>query len=140
MNQAHVIIGIIVVVVLVSQPILGIIHHLMFRRHDRRTFWSHVHINLGRVLVTLGMINGGLGLNLANQDTAKYAGYGVVAAIVWLIWIGVVVWTGMRGNRNAGNYRRGKNESDSYDMGREMGSSSRTTPGDSTEMFPRNRI
>jgi hypothetical protein len=49
------------------QPILGYMHHRLFKKYKRRTFWSHAHIWLGRIIITLGIINGGLGLDLANK-------------------------------------------------------------------------
>lgn len=43
--------------------------------------------------MTLGMINGGLGLMLSDNTTKGEIGYGVVAAVVWLSWVGVAVWS-----------------------------------------------
>ena len=38
------------------------------------------------------MINGGLGLKWARNTTGGEVAYGVIAALVWVVWIGVGVW------------------------------------------------
>jgi hypothetical protein len=42
--------------------------------------------------VTLGIINGGLGLLLADNTTSGAIAYGIVAAIVWLMWVAAAVY------------------------------------------------
>lgn len=93
LHNAHPIIGIIVFVILAFQPILGFLHHNMFKKHSRRVVWSYGHIWLGRIVITLGIINGGLGLRLsrklgafAARDSAVIA-YGVLAGLMWLIYV-----------------------------------------------------
>lgn len=73
---------------------MGYIHHLKFKKHHRRTLWSFGHLWLGRIAITLGMINGGLGLLLAYDAPLGFApsqgqviAYGVVAAIMWLLYV-----------------------------------------------------
>jgi len=77
------------------QPLGGILHHLGFARHGRRTLVSHVHVWLGRALVTLGIVNGGLGLLLASHAPRRatpdvlrrrHIAYGVSAGVMWLLW------------------------------------------------------
>lgn len=49
---------------------------------------SYAHLWLGRILITLGIINGGLGLKLAgNVHRGTYIAYGVVAGLFWLAWM-----------------------------------------------------
>lgn len=43
----------------------------------------------GRILGTLGIINGGLGLQLADNTVKGEIAYGVIAAVMWLVWVGV---------------------------------------------------
>ena len=63
-------------------------HHLGYKRHRQRTIVSHGHIWLGRILITLGMINGGLGLLLSNNASrGECIAYGVIAGLVWLLWV-----------------------------------------------------
>jgi hypothetical protein len=98
LGRYHPIIGIIVFVLLFFQPILGFVHHLQFKKHSRRTIWSHGHLWLGRIVITLGIINGGLGLLLASDAPVSFRptrsqiiAYGVVAGIMWLLWVASAV-------------------------------------------------
>lgn len=105
MNQQHVIIGLVLLAVLFIQPFLGAIHHAQFKKLGRRTIWSHAHLWLGRLAITLGMINGGLGLQLATKSPVgipphrDIIAYSVVAAVVWVIYVASSVY---------GESRRGK--------------------------------
>lgn len=101
LHNYHPTIGIVVFVLLFFQPILGFIHHLKFKKYSRRTIWSYGHLWLGRIIITLGMINGGLGLLLAS-DAPTFTGfaasrgqmivYGVIAGIMWLLWVAAAVY------------------------------------------------
>jgi hypothetical protein len=100
LDSYHPIIGIVVFVLLFFQPILGFVHHVQYKKHSRRTIWSYGHLWLGRVVITLGMINGGLGMLLASDAPAFLAfrpnrgqivAYGVVAGIMWLLWVAAAV-------------------------------------------------
>jgi hypothetical protein len=101
LDSYHPIIGIIVFVMLFFQPILGFIHHLKYKKYSCRTIWSYGHLWLGRILITLGMINGGLGLLLASDAPAftgiapsqgQIIAYGVIAGIMWLLWVSASVY------------------------------------------------
>ncbi|RYP13045.1 hypothetical protein DL767_010918 [Monosporascus sp. MG133] len=85
--NVHPIVGIVILALLLFQPILGLVHHAKFKRLGRRTAWSHLHLWNGRAMVTLGIVNGGLGLGLACAPPGSIAAYSAVAAIVWLLWV-----------------------------------------------------
>jgi len=96
-------IGLVLFCLLFFQPIGGILHHLGYKRHGQRTIISHGHIWLGRILITLGMINGGLGLRLADNATrGEEIAYGVVAGVMWLIWMACAVLGEIRRSRTKG--------------------------------------
>ncbi|USP78676.1 CBD9-like protein [Curvularia clavata] len=105
LNTHHPIIGLVLLAVLFFQPALGWIHHLFFVKTQGRTFWSHAHIWVGRLAITLGIINGGLGLRLADRanlsSRAGQIAYGVVAGLMWLAWVGAIVIGERRRNRAA---------------------------------------
>lgn len=92
-HNAHPILGIVLFVALFFQPFLGTLHHFFFKKHSRRGFFSYAHIWLGRILITLGIINGGLGLQFAGRfrlappSTGAIIGYGVGAGLIWLIYV-----------------------------------------------------
>ncbi|KAH6672797.1 hypothetical protein EV126DRAFT_435670, partial [Verticillium dahliae] len=62
---AHVGIGSALGVVFILMPIMGYLHHRYFKKVGRRTGWSYLHLAGGRVGITLGIINGGIGLAIA---------------------------------------------------------------------------
>lgn len=73
------------------QPILGFVHHLQFKKTGVRSAWSYVHLWVGRVCITLGIINGGLGLMLADNSQNGKIAYGVVAGVIWLVYVVSIV-------------------------------------------------
>lgn len=102
-RQCHSQLGIILVCLVSLQPFLGFLHHRHYLRHKQRGIISYLHIWYGRSLIILGMINGGLGLQLAGLTTDNHAfivAYCVVVAVVAAAYIACVllkVWrTGCR--------------------------------------------
>jgi hypothetical protein len=110
-TNSHVIIGLVVFSVASIQPWLGWIHHIIFKRRlinfrkgadtkiPGRTSITVSHIWIGRILILLGVINGGLGLRLAastpfqTQSTTRKAEivYGVLAGLMFLLFAGVSI-------------------------------------------------
>ncbi|KAI0103233.1 hypothetical protein GGR51DRAFT_258262 [Nemania sp. FL0031] len=86
-TNAHPIIGIALLVLLFSQPVSGFIHHRQFKKAKRRSRISYVHLWVGRVSITLGIINGGLGLALAGTRGAPVVAYAVISGVMWLLWV-----------------------------------------------------
>ena len=121
LNNAHPIIGITVVALILFQPIFGLSHHYVFVRTARRTFWATVHVWLGRALITLGIINGGLGLQLSDNTRAGEIVYGIVAALVALVYVTVVVLMGRR--KNSGGIGTGVGRSEKGSPGADYSSS-----------------
>ncbi len=93
-------------VALFFQPILGTVHHLRFKKLQRRGVWSHLHIWNGRIMITLGIINGGIGLYLAGATTALKTAYGVVAGVMWVLWMLLAIFGELRRVRS--NERKNK--------------------------------
>jgi hypothetical protein len=83
------------------------IHHLGFKKHGQRRIASYAHIWIGRIFISLGMINGGLGFQLsANVQRGTYIAYGSVAGIVWLSWLLVAVLSESRRLSNVPTTKR----------------------------------
>lgn len=91
-SNGHAIIGIIVIGVLFLQPFGGLIAHKIFKRDHRTNIFGIGHRWLGRIFITLGVINGGLGLQLAANTRAGEIAYGVLAGVFFTLWIAVVIW------------------------------------------------
>lgn len=74
----------------------------MYKKYQRRTLWSTTHVWWGRTILTLGIINGGLGLMLSGNTVKGEIAYGVVAGVMWLIWMAVAVWGHLRSRGSLG--------------------------------------
>jgi hypothetical protein len=117
LDHYHPIIGIVVFILVFLQPIFGFIHHTLFKKYQSRTFWSYVHIWVGRIAITLGIINGGLGLQLADSmnmsSRSGIIAYAVIAVIVWLAWVAASIIGERRRARKSANsppkYEEGEN-------------------------------
>lgn len=93
-------IGIIVIVLLAIQPALGQIHHAVYKRSAKPSFWTLAHVALGRALITLGIVNGGLGLRLSDNSNNGKIAYGVVAGLIWVAWMAVAIVSKRRSKRS----------------------------------------
>jgi hypothetical protein len=90
LDTTHAIIGIAVVGSLLLQPITGLIHHLLYKKTGRANAATYPHIWWGRAVITLGIINGALGLQLSGNTTKGEVAYGIVAGFMWLLWMIVI--------------------------------------------------
>jgi hypothetical protein len=114
MMLMHPLIGLVVVCGLFFQPFMGLGHHLLFKRRVKAGLkggpnaLTYPHVWWGRALVTLGIVNGGLGLQLSGREAPIEIAYGTVAGIIWAVWMGLAVLTWMR-SRNA-DYGMGEKE------------------------------
>lgn len=97
----HPIIGLVVFAALCFQPILGLIHHSQFKKFHRRQIWSHLHLWNGRILIPVGIINGGLGLRIAGASRQVKTAYAAVAGVLGGVWILVAVFSEVRRRRAA---------------------------------------
>jgi uncharacterized membrane protein YeaQ/YmgE (transglycosylase-associated protein family) len=70
------------VVLLIIQPFLGFIHHHKYLATQKRTKWASLHVWYGRILILVGIINGGLGLQLADNSKNGMIVYGVIAGLI----------------------------------------------------------
>jgi Cytochrome domain of cellobiose dehydrogenase/Domain of unknown function (DUF2427) len=91
LTNAHPIIGLVVVSTLSLQPIGGLLQHRHYRKHGTRGVFGWAHRVLGTLLILLGMINGGLGLQLAANSTQAEIAYAVIAALMGAAWLAASV-------------------------------------------------
>ncbi|KAM7224297.1 ATP synthase subunit H, mitochondrial [Rhypophila decipiens] len=92
-KQAHTILGTVVVCLMFIQPILGFVHHRHFVAHQSRGMVSYAHIWYGRALLVLGVVNGGLGLQLSDERDSLKIAYSVIAAIVFFLYFAAKLWS-----------------------------------------------
>ncbi|KAJ3481640.1 hypothetical protein NLG97_g7769 [Lecanicillium saksenae] len=81
-QNTHTRLGIMVCALMFLQPILGALHHANFKKQGRRGAMSHIHVWYGRALIILGIINGGLGLQLASSGMAFKIAYIVLSVVI----------------------------------------------------------
>lgn len=106
--------GIAIMLLFFLQAPMGYIHHVNYVATGARGVWSHVHIWNGRLVILLGIVNGGLGLNLAGikrmshgvmkgkVDKKWVIAYSVVAGIVGLLYVGGLIGKALMGRKAKG--------------------------------------
>lgn len=47
-TRYHPIIGLVLLALFVVQPVVGFVHHRVYKRVERRQVWSYVHLTIGR--------------------------------------------------------------------------------------------
>ncbi|EEH44049.2 hypothetical protein PABG_11456 [Paracoccidioides brasiliensis Pb03] len=94
----HPIIGYVVIAWLsVFQPLLGYLHHRHYVRMRKGSVMGFVHRWVGRAMLILAIVNGGLGFKFAGigSDTAPKVGvivYGAIAGFMGVIYVAVATW------------------------------------------------
>jgi len=95
--HAHVVIGLLVVcTIIVFQPIMGIIQHRHFKKTGGKSIFAYVHRWVGRGAIVLGMINSGLGFQLAKDNVIirshSYVRNYVLLGVLVSVWVSFVVY------------------------------------------------
>ncbi|KFA77091.1 hypothetical protein S40288_10070 [Stachybotrys chartarum IBT 40288] len=96
LDEAHMGLGTFIVALLGLQPILGWLHHRHYLKHQARGVAGKAHIWYGRVLTILGIVNGGLGLQLSGADAGFVIAYSVIAGAICIAWIAFCALTAFR--------------------------------------------
>ncbi|KAH7169850.1 uncharacterized protein B0J16DRAFT_359157 [Fusarium flagelliforme] len=81
-SEPHVQLGTIVCVLMIMQPVLGWTHHRNYVKYQRPTFISYGHLWYGRALMVVGIINGGIGLQLSSAPMGLIIAYAVIGVVV----------------------------------------------------------
>lgn len=112
-TPAHIIIGLLATsMIIVVQPIMGVLQHRYFRKTGGKSWFGYVHRWNGRVAIVLGMINQVLGFQLVGIGTVVHA-HSLVRNFVILgvlggVWFVLVMWGWWRGRmrRRSGDGKR----------------------------------
>lgn len=83
-SQTHTVFGTVIICLLGIQPILGLLHHRHYLKTQGRGIVSYAHIWWGRILMILGVVNGGSGLQLSRERSSLIIAYSVVAGVAFL--------------------------------------------------------
>ncbi|CCD50291.1 similar to integral membrane protein [Botrytis cinerea T4] len=113
-GKAHTSFGLALFVLLIIQAIVGLIHHLVYRKQHVRGFLGYMHIWYGRSLLILGIICGVLGLKLARNTKGGEIVYGILAGLVAMSYFTTLVLRNMGksvGNKEirSGSGKEGRN-------------------------------
>lgn len=131
----HQVIGFIVFAwMVIAQPALGLAQHLHFRKNKTRSPMGSGHRWLGRVMIALGIVNGGLGFYQTGRVGSRYVPtyavivYSVVAVVVFLIYMGVILFSTFSSRRSDSlPGEKARPTTDGYEMhGRSFESQRRT--------------
>jgi len=101
-TKAHVVIGLLVTTsLIVFQPAMGTAQHLYFRRTGGKSVFAYAHRWLGRCAILLGMINSGLGFQLAQWNGVVISKHSfqrnfILIGFLVAIWWGVVFFDAIR--------------------------------------------
>lgn len=96
--MGHPITGLVVVCGLFLQPFLGWGHHRLYVRDGNGpNVLTYLHLWWGRILITVGIVNGYFGLVLADNSMGIKIAYASVAGVIWVVWMGLSLLTWMRG-------------------------------------------
>ncbi|KAL7944062.1 hypothetical protein V8C42DRAFT_327628 [Trichoderma barbatum] len=104
--QAHVVIGFLVVcTIIIFQPALGILQHRHYKRTGGKSKFAYMHRWIGRGAIVLGMINTGLGFQLAQKNViihrSSYVRSYVLLGILVTIWVSLVIYDEFRLRKSA---------------------------------------
>ena len=118
---------------LAFMPFLGVVHHKIYKQVQKRTLWSYGHIFIGRAGIILGMINGGLGLKLANAGRSDKIAYGVIAGLVGVAYLGAIVFGEFKRGAGQSSHKAANSSSTDPDMKQlSRGDSGSDSPHEST--------
>ncbi|KAJ5608803.1 hypothetical protein N7528_009370 [Penicillium herquei] len=88
LSHYHPVIGMIVIAGLtIFQPAMGLLQHRHFRKTGGKSIFAYMHRWFGRVMLTLGIINVGLGLHFVRVEYPSDAPWGAVIAVSVVVGI-----------------------------------------------------
>lgn len=93
-SNGHKIMGLIVMIIMTLQPIIGTVHHLLFKKRQTSTWYGVIHRFFGRIAVIAGAINVGLGLMLGPPPVRRIVAYSVLTAVFGTLYVVVTVFFG----------------------------------------------
>jgi hypothetical protein len=79
----------------VLQLALGLIHHLLWKKRQRPTILSYIHVYLGPLILIAGTANGFIGFSFAGGSYHNVM-YGVIVGVFYSGLIGALFWARVR--------------------------------------------
>lgn len=97
-TSAHQIFGIIIVLAMIVQFVLGFVHHRLYRKTLATTKLAPIHVWLGRILIPCGIANGFLGFPLALNSKYNWALLTLILLIL-IVLLPFAFWSWKRKSR-----------------------------------------
>ena len=90
-NKSHEQFGTVIFGLFLIQPVIGHLHHQSFKKTQMRGWVGTAHVWYGRILILMGIIDGGMGLTLADNTVGGVVAYSVVMGFVGLLYLVVIM-------------------------------------------------
>lgn len=101
-NKTHPVLGLFIFTLLPLQAIAGYWHHLTFVAKGTRSIGSYIHLWMGRLIISFGLLNGIFGFQMAGNASSGEAGACYFfGSVMWLAYI-FCIWKGEK-RRKAAN-------------------------------------
>ncbi|KIW08246.1 uncharacterized protein PV09_01173 [Verruconis gallopava] len=97
--NGHKQIGLVVIIIMTLQPVIGIMHHMIFKKSEKSTIYGYVHRFLGRAALIMGGINIGLGIQLGHATLQRTVAYSVITAFFFGAYFAVTLLFGPESRR-----------------------------------------
>ncbi|TVY94423.1 hypothetical protein LAWI1_G000753 [Lachnellula willkommii] len=81
-NSAHQILGLMVIVLMIGQFVVGFMHHRMYKKTQAPTKLAPIHVWLGRIVIIAGIVDGFLGFPLALNPKYDWALLALVLLVI----------------------------------------------------------
>jgi len=91
-RDRHAALGLFLFCLLFFQAPAGWMHHRGYKKNGGRTIWSHIHLWIGRVAITLGIINGGFGFLVTGTAGGGPIAYIVLATAIWIAYVLSIIY------------------------------------------------
>lgn len=99
-NSAHQVLGLICVIATFIQWALGFWHHMQYKRSMKPTKYGPVHRYLGRVIIFVAVVTGGIGLTWSYASRSVVIGYVVVVIVLSVATTASVAWKSYASRRS----------------------------------------
>ncbi|KAK5987280.1 hypothetical protein PT974_11404 [Cladobotryum mycophilum] len=90
-TSLHQILGFIVIFFVLAQMVLGLLHHIQWKKTQQPTIYSRIHVWVGRFIMVFGAINGYMGFSFAGDRRWAL----LVAGIVFFAFFGFLIYSVM---------------------------------------------
>ena len=97
LSAYHPVIGMCLLALISLQPLMELSNHFLHERYEKVELLGYPHVWLGRILLLVGIINGGLGFHFAESFGGPQPPawpkivYGVIATVVFILYVAIVV-------------------------------------------------